>query len=47
MKVKYFINEIEYAHLNNEQKKKITEKLERALGITPIDSKQQKKEMIG
>lgn len=36
MTVKYFINGIEYKKLNDEQRKKITEKLEKSFGLTRV-----------
>ena len=51
MQVKYFINEVEYDHLNAEQRRLITDKLAEAFGLTPADKVQddkqdEKQEMI-
>lgn len=48
MTVKYFINGVEYDHLSDEQRRKITEQLAKAFGVVPANQRQQdeKREMI-
>lgn len=41
MTVKYYINGTEYLYLDNEQKRIITDRIAKALGLTPVDSKDQ------